>query len=44
MNGTKLNIKEIGEKCRKYNAKLIADGTQIVGAAPINVVDLILMF
>ena len=37
MNGTKLNIKEIGEKCRKHNAKLIADGTQIVGAAPINV-------
>ena len=37
MNGTKLNIKEIGKKCRKYNAKLIADGTQIVGAAPINV-------
>ena len=40
MNGTKLNIKEIGEKCRKHNAKLIADGTQIVGAAPINVNEL----
>lgn len=37
MNGTKLNLKEIGEKCKKVNAYFIVDGTQSVGAAPIDV-------
>ena len=37
MNGTKLNLKEIGEKCKKVDAYFIVDGTQSVGAAPIDV-------
>ena len=37
MNGTKLDLKEIGDKCRKVGAYFIVDGTQSVGAIPIDV-------
>lgn len=37
MNGTKLDLKEIGDKCRKVGAFFIVDGTQSVGAIPIDV-------
>ena len=37
MNGIKLNLKEIGEKCKKNGVFFIVDGTQSVGAIPINV-------
>ena len=40
MNGVKLNLKEIGEKCKKVGAYFIVDGTQSVGAIPINVMEL----
>ena len=40
MNGIKLNLKEIGEKCKKVGAYFIVDGTQSVGAIPINVKEL----
>jgi selenocysteine lyase/cysteine desulfurase len=36
-DGTKFNLKAIGEKCRKYGAKLIVDGTQSVGALPFDI-------
>ena len=39
MNGTKLSLKEIGDKCKKVGAYFIVDGTQSVGAIPINVSD-----
>ena len=35
--GTRFNLKAIGEKCRTVNARFIADGTQSVGALPIDV-------
>ena len=37
MNGLKFDLKSIGEKCRKVNAKFIVDGTQSVGALPMDV-------
>ena len=40
MNGIKLNLEEIGEKCKKTGAYFIVDGTQSVGAVPINVKEL----
>lgn len=36
-DGTKYNLKTIGEKARKHGAKLIIDGTQSVGALPISI-------
>ena len=36
-DGTVFNLKEIGQQCRAMNAKLIVDGTQSVGARPIDV-------
>ncbi len=36
-DGTAFNLKEIGQQCRAMNAKLIVDGTQSVGARPIDV-------
>ena len=40
MNGIKLNLKEIGEKCKKNGVFFIVDGTQSVGAELINVKEL----
>ena len=37
MSGLKFNLKAIGEKCKQVGAKLIVDGTQSVGALPIDV-------
>jgi len=37
MNGTKFNLKEIGNKCKKNGAKFIVDGTQSVGAMKMDV-------
>ncbi len=37
MNGTQLDLKEIGNKCRKVGAYFVVDGTQSVGAMPIDV-------
>jgi len=39
-DGTKFNLKMIGEKCREINARFIVDGTQSVGAMPIDVGEL----
>ena len=36
-DGTKFDLKQIGERCREINAYFIADGTQSVGALPMNV-------
>ncbi|MFO7445539.1 MAG: aminotransferase class V-fold PLP-dependent enzyme, partial [Ignavibacteriaceae bacterium] len=36
-DGTLFKLKEIGEKCKKFNAMYIVDGTQSVGALPIDV-------
>ena len=36
-DGTKFDLKRIGERCREVNAYFIADGTQSVGALPIDV-------
>ncbi|PRY84080.1 aminotransferase class V-fold PLP-dependent enzyme [Mongoliibacter ruber] len=36
-DGTKFMLEAIGEKCRQHNAYLILDGTQSVGALPIDV-------
>ena len=38
-DGTLFNLKEIGEKCKKHNAMFIVDGSQSVGALPIDVTD-----
>lgn len=38
-NGVNYNLKEIGRKCKEFDAKLIVDGTQSVGSQPIDVVD-----
>ncbi|HEX8677793.1 MAG TPA: aminotransferase class V-fold PLP-dependent enzyme, partial [Segetibacter sp.] len=38
-DGTKFNLKQIGERCKEVRAILIVDGTQSVGALPINVTD-----
>ncbi len=37
MNGTKFDLERIGSKCREVGAKLIIDGSQSVGALPIDV-------
>jgi selenocysteine lyase/cysteine desulfurase len=37
MNGTKLDLKKIGEKCKEVGAYFIVDGTQSVGATPLDV-------
>jgi selenocysteine lyase/cysteine desulfurase len=37
MNGTKFDLQRIGARCREVGAKLIVDGSQSVGALPINV-------
>lgn len=37
MNGTKFDLEKIGERCREFGTKLIVDGSQSVGALPINV-------
>lgn len=39
MNGVKFDLKQIGERCREVGACFIVDGTQSVGAMPIDVVD-----
>lgn len=36
-DGTVFHLKEIGKRCREVNAKFIVDGTQSVGARPIDV-------
>jgi selenocysteine lyase/cysteine desulfurase len=37
MNGTKFDLKQIGNKCKEVGAYFIVDGTQSVGASSINV-------
>lgn len=37
MNGTKFDLEKIGARCRKFGTKLIVDGSQSVGALPIDV-------
>lgn len=37
MNGTKFDLEAIGTRCREAGAKLIVDGSQSVGALPIDV-------
>ena len=37
MDGTRFDLKAIGSRCREMGAKLIVDGTQSVGALPIDV-------
>lgn len=37
MNGTKFDLEKIGERCKEVGAKLIVDGSQSVGALPIDV-------
>ena len=37
MNGTKLMLKEIGDKCKKVGAYFIVDGTQSFGASQMDV-------
>ncbi len=37
MNGTRFDLDEIGARCREVGAKLIVDGSQSVGALPIDV-------
>jgi len=39
-DGTLFDLKAIGEKCRQHNCLFIVDGTQSVGALPIDVQDL----
>jgi selenocysteine lyase/cysteine desulfurase len=36
-DGTKFDLKMIGEKCKENNARFIVDGTQAVGAMPMDV-------
>ena len=38
-DGTLFNLKRIGEKCKKVNARFIVDGTQSVGALPVDVTE-----
>jgi selenocysteine lyase/cysteine desulfurase len=38
-DGTLFNLKEIGKRCKQFDAILIVDGTQSVGALPIDVRD-----
>jgi selenocysteine lyase/cysteine desulfurase len=37
MNGTRFDLQQIGARCREVGAKLIVDGSQSVGALPIDV-------
>jgi selenocysteine lyase/cysteine desulfurase len=37
MNGTKFKLKEIGERCKKFGAIFIVDGTQSVGALKMDI-------
>lgn len=37
MNGLKFDLERIGQRCKEFGAKLIVDGTQSVGALPIDV-------
>jgi selenocysteine lyase/cysteine desulfurase len=37
MNGTKFDLEKIGARCREVGARLIVDGSQSVGALPIEV-------
>ncbi len=37
MNGLKFNLKAIGLKCKEVGAKFIVDGTQSVGAIPLDI-------
>ncbi len=37
MNGTKFDLEQIGSRCREVGARLIVDGSQSVGALPIDV-------
>jgi len=37
MNGTRFDLKKIGARCKEVGAKLIVDGSQSVGALPIDV-------
>jgi selenocysteine lyase/cysteine desulfurase len=37
MNGTKFDLASIGQRCREVGAKLIIDGSQSVGALPIDI-------
>jgi selenocysteine lyase/cysteine desulfurase len=37
MNGTKFDLEQIGRRCREVGARLIVDGSQSVGALPIDV-------
>jgi selenocysteine lyase/cysteine desulfurase len=37
-DGTKFNLQQIGEKCKAVNALFIVDGTQSVGALPIDII------
>jgi len=37
MNGTKFDLERIGRRCREVGAKLIVDGSQSVGALPVDV-------
>ena len=39
MNGIKFNLKAIGNKCREVGATFIVDGTQSVGALPIDIAE-----
>ncbi len=40
MDGTKIDIKSIGDKCHQLGVTFIVDATQLAGAFPVNVVDL----
>ncbi len=37
MNGTRFDLQQIGSRCREVGAKLIVDGSQSVGALPMDV-------
>lgn len=37
MDGTRFDLKKIGEKCRKHGAKFLVDGTQSVGAQALDI-------
>lgn len=39
MNGVKFDLKQIGQRCREVGACFIVDGTQSVGAMPIDVME-----
>ena len=40
MDGTKIDIKSIGDKCHQLGVTFIVDATQLAGAFPINIIDL----